>query len=407
MNEADASKNAFSTPHGHYQFNRMPFGLKNAPATFQWLMNQVLSGIQGVEMFVDPTSRLMRWRFRLAEYEYNIIYKAGKTNLNADALSRNPTIFPTAGNNKKINYHKILFPLTLDKNSISEKTVTSFAEDLARDDHSPTAVYFPVHDEVLNISELDELDELNDNSDASIPDAPNVPYQRFNPRILPDNFTTRKDNLVILVTQREEPCDRGARMLADQERLPQIENATLGRAKLISDRKINKIENILNDTFHDHNVKICTNQVSVPPIGDRPRILKEYHDSAMGGHKDITKTSSYIQNCRNCQLKKLVRVKTRPEIRAGNSYILTIQDVLTKYSLAIPLKQTTAIDVASAFVSDFICVYVPKAILIDQGSNFLSALMRVIAHKFHIMQFKTTAYHPQSNGSIERSHHVL
>jgi len=37
--------------------------------------------------------RIFRWRLKLAGYEYDVVYKAGKTNVNADALSRNPVNF--------------------------------------------------------------------------------------------------------------------------------------------------------------------------------------------------------------------------------------------------------------------------------------------------------------------------
>ena len=48
----DSSKTAFSTVYGHYEYLRMPFGLKGAPATFQRLMNSVLTGLQGIKCIV-------------------------------------------------------------------------------------------------------------------------------------------------------------------------------------------------------------------------------------------------------------------------------------------------------------------------------------------------------------------
>jgi len=53
-----------------------------------------------------------------------------------------------------------------------------------------------------------------------------------------------------------------------------------------------------------------------------------------------------------------------PTIESGHSipYILTIQDLLTKYSIAIPFKQATSTGITEAFVEKFINPYtVPKA----------------------------------------------
>lgn len=52
VQEEDKPKTAFSTPFGHFEFNRMPFGLKTAPATFQRAMDNVLRGLQGLHCLI-------------------------------------------------------------------------------------------------------------------------------------------------------------------------------------------------------------------------------------------------------------------------------------------------------------------------------------------------------------------
>ncbi|KAL1129655.1 hypothetical protein AAG570_012600 [Ranatra chinensis] len=55
MHEADCEKTAFQFERGNYEFTRMPFGLKNAPTTFQRLMDEFLEDLDegAIQVYMD------------------------------------------------------------------------------------------------------------------------------------------------------------------------------------------------------------------------------------------------------------------------------------------------------------------------------------------------------------------
>ena len=91
-----------------------------------------------------------------------------------------------------------------------------------------------------------------------------------------------------------------------------------------------------------------------------------------------------------------------------STYFFRVQENFTKYSLAIPLPNNQAGTIVDAFVKKFICIFESqKGVLMVQGRDFLSNLLKRLAKRFRTKQFRTTAFHPQSNESLEWSNHVL
>ena len=96
-----------------------------------------------------------------------------------------------------------------------------------------------------------------------------------------------------------------------------------------------------------------------------------------------------------------------PRSRSGNKYILTICDYATRYPEAIALPSTEASRIAKELVLLSSRVGIPEEILTDQGSNFMSVLLQEVYQLLGISRIRTSPYHPQTDGLVERFNGTL
>lgn len=92
----------------------------------------------------------------------------------------------------------------------------------------------------------------------------------------------------------------------------------------------------------------------------------------------------------------------------GFTHLLTIVDRFTRWPEAIPLSNTSTQTCAQALVANWIARFgVPMDMSSDRGSQFTSQLWASISQLLGTKLHHTTAYHPQSNGLVERFHRHL
>ncbi|TKJ32064.1 MAG: hypothetical protein CEE38_23710, partial [Planctomycetes bacterium B3_Pla] len=97
-----------------------------------------------------------------------------------------------------------------------------------------------------------------------------------------------------------------------------------------------------------------------------------------------------------------------PRSTRGNKYILVVGDYFTKWIEAYALPNQEAKTVADVLTREFFSHYgTPMEIHADQGRNFESAIFQEVCKIFDIRKTRTTAFHPQSDGFIERFNRTL
>ena len=166
--------------------------------------------------------------------------------------------------------------------------------------------------------------------------------------------------------------------------------------------------------------KRCRETVLKVPLAGHLGVLQHFYWPTV--HRDV---AEYCRTCGTCQKaasRKMVRapliplpiisqpferiamdiVGPLPRSARGNRFVLVVCDYATRYPEAIPMKSIDASSVAEELVTIFSRVGVPKEVLIDQGSNFTSQLLSELYKMLHVQPIRTTPYHPQTDGLVER-----
>ncbi len=105
---------------------------------------------------------------------------------------------------------------------------------------------------------------------------------------------------------------------------------------------------------------------------------------------------------------QLMAIDPLPESDNANSYVLVVSDYFTKWVEAFPMPNQEARTVAKNLVDKVICRFsIPEQLHSDQVRQFESEVIGKICKLLHIRRSRTTPYHLQSDGMVERFNRTL
>ncbi|KAL4132497.1 hypothetical protein QTP88_009636 [Uroleucon formosanum] len=511
----DKHKTAFSTEKGHFEFNRMCFGLKGAPATFQRSMNRILIGLNGVKSFVylddvivigttirehEQNLRQIFERFRKhglqlqptkCEFLRREVIYLGHV-ITEQGVKPDPkkiqcmVNYPTPTNAKDVksflglvgyyrrfirDFSKKAKPLT----NLLKQNQQFIWSDLCQESFN----YFKnilINEPILQYPDSNQpFNITTDASNIAIgailsqgkigSDLPIAYASRTLNKAETNYNTTEKELLAILwavkqfrhyvygckfnIVTDHKPLswlfgvkDPGARLTRWRLQLEEVGNE-------LDELNWEKVRAIIRYIFKNSKIKVIIYVDIEYSEEEKLKIIEEFHNAPLGGHQGLSRTikriklhhqwkglksdvKKFIASCQSCQQNKSMnRTIKQPMVitttakkpfekifldivgpltttNEGHSYILTIQDDLTKFSAAFPLVTHDANSVAKTFVEKFICQHgIPESIVTDCGTEFMSKIFKECCKLLKIEKMNTTPYHPQSNGGLERFHRTL
>lgn len=389
----------------------------------QWLMN-----------LKEPNSKLVRWRLKLEEYDYEVIYKKGILNSNADALSRlEPEINVTTISSNQSEF--LGFPDNLPDVDLTANTCNFQPESSTKVvlDDKQLGILIPNNPDVTILPTQTPLNEFKNQLYIKLGTTSNQYQERH------QVFFKTKQRTTITISKNHKNMDQiidhiikahtsstGITAIACEDKfLAEIDRKLKMSPDTPTKCKILRSNVLLTDIEDPKEQQIQIDKVHL--AGQHRGAEENYLQLRRTIYFPNMKTTiqQYVNKCHICLTSKYNRLNKETQLEITETAtkpldiihmdtfsiegrkFLTILDKFSKYGQAIPLIDGTS-DSTLRELKIYISIHgIPRKIVTDNGSEFISCHFKTFCSNKNIELHFTTPGNSTGNSPVERFHSTL
>lgn len=332
----------------------------------------------------NDNSKLKRWKAILEEYDHELKYKPGRTNVVADTLSRPPELntVTIATHSDESSGHNLIPTTEAPINVFKNQIWIMVGQENSKDFKIP----FPTYHRLTITRPHYSMDDLQD-----------LLKQHLNPSVINGLFTSEKI------------------MGQIQELYPIHFSNFKIRFTQSQVKDLNTIEQ------QEHQILVEHKRAHRNAIENKKQIIQKFYFPQMQ-----SKINKIVKQCKICAENKYDRHPNKPEIRktpipeypgqivhidifiAEKNLVLTAIDKYSKYAQARVIKSKSTENIREPLRQILFTFGIPQMIIIDNEKSLNShSIAFMVEDQLRIKIYKTPPHTHTANGQVERFHSTL
>nr|GEU30096.1 reverse transcriptase domain-containing protein [Tanacetum cinerariifolium] len=407
---ADEEKTAFHTGQGVYCYTKMPFGLKNAGATYQRLMDKAFKSQMGqnIKVYVDD---LVVKSYTKAEMrgpadrtrdgpDASLIYKPCTTGSGTKLLTDVKTGCITGLCGKKTSniflgtsYHDFLNEMPSNASQgvsvaeTQEEPWTLFTDGSSCVDGSDAGLILTTPDGVEFTYALSQVPRSRNKKADALSKIASTSFAHLSKQVLVEVLETKSITGKEVTAVIEEEGPTWMTKLVNYLKEGILPGDEKEARKLRLKARQYELSFTNNHSLHRGPQSVVAKAIRLG-----------YFWPTM--HKDA---QDMIRKCSDCQIHRPF-----PEGPGKVKFLIVAMDYFTKWIEAKPVATITGGQVKKFVWGNIVCLFgIPGEIISDNGKQFADNPFKDWCDKLNITQRFASVKHPQSNGLVERANRSL